>query len=375
MGLRSAAFSAGVRRACFDCAPVDAPEDVSDVRVHRIKKRSGFLSPLITQQFGVPGLKAAQLRSVLDEHYDVVNFHNISLVGGPGVIRLSEAKVNLFTLHEHWLLCPTHIFWKNGKAACDKRECFSCSIRSGIPPQLWRYTSLMKKSLEGIDQFIAPSDYTAKIHRELLDLAAPIDVIPLFSNLSPEPEPPSVTDRLEFLYVGRMTNSKGVAELLTSFSKWPQYDLVLIGDGEMLEQWQRNYAQFPNIRFTGGLPQARLIEHYRRACALILPSLAPETFGLTVVEAFACGTPAIVRIAGGNRETIDSSSAGFLYSDEPGLRAAIEEFAADPQLRIKLGLQARKSYEERYTEDVHVSGYLNLVESTMQKKPRMIGVG
>ena len=115
---------------------VDLPEESSSVRVHRLKNRTGFLSPLITQQFGVPGLKAAELRNIFSEYYDVVNFHNISLVGGPGIISLSQARVNIFSLHEHWLLCPTHIFWKNRKAPCDSRQCIRCCIRSGIPPPI-----------------------------------------------------------------------------------------------------------------------------------------------------------------------------------------------------------------------------------------------
>ena len=344
---------------------VGVQESSSGVHVHRIKKRIGFMSPLITQQLGVPGVKAAEIESILAEGFDVVNFHNISLVGGPGVIRLSSAPVTLFTLHEHWLLCPTHIFWKDKKAACDSRQCIRCCIRSGIPPQLWRYTPFMKKCLEKIDRFIAPSEYTAEKHRELLGAGTPIDVIPLFSNLSPEPGTYCGEGKLEFVYVGRMTASKGVAELLSSFSRWPEYKLTLIGDGELLNELRNRYSDYANIQFLGLLPQDKLIAHYRRACALILPSLAPETFGLTVVEAFACGTPALVRSAGGNRETIDQSAAGFVYYDEKTLLAAIREFAADPLLRVTMGERARKAYDERYTADIHVSNYLKLVETTI----------
>jgi hypothetical protein len=60
-----------------------------------------MLSPLITQQTGNPGVKTTQLRAVLDRDFDVVNFHNISLIGGPGVLQMSRAPVTLYTLHEH----------------------------------------------------------------------------------------------------------------------------------------------------------------------------------------------------------------------------------------------------------------------------------
>jgi len=88
--------------------PLSAEND--GIVVQRLESALKTLSPLLTQQTGRPGFKAAQLRAIFERDFDVVNFHNISLVGGPGILSMSPAKVNLYTLHEHWLLCPTHIF-------------------------------------------------------------------------------------------------------------------------------------------------------------------------------------------------------------------------------------------------------------------------
>ena len=80
------------------------------VVVHRLRSPFGMLSSLIIQQTGKPGVKTIQLRAVLDRDFDVVNFHNISLIGGPCVLQMSRTPVTLYTLHEHWLVCPTHFF-------------------------------------------------------------------------------------------------------------------------------------------------------------------------------------------------------------------------------------------------------------------------
>ncbi|MFT4519038.1 MAG: glycosyltransferase involved in cell wall biosynthesis [Halioglobus sp.] len=353
----------------------DLSETPSAVRVIRLKSKGGALSPMLTQQLGTPGLKGTQLKRILGEDYDVVNFHNISLVGGPGVLRLSKARVTLYTLHEHWLLCPTHIFWKNKKAACESRQCIRCSLKSGIPPQLWRYTPLFENALESVDSFIAPSEYTAARHRELLTLRAPIEVMPLFSYLAPEDFSSLNDGKLHFVSVGRMTASKGIGELVESFSKWPEFALTVIGDGELLADLKHRYGDCLNITFTGAVAQSQLITYYRNATALILPSLAPETFGLTVVEAFACGTPSIVRSAGGNRETIDRSGAGFLYDDEAGLRQAVQRFADNPELRVSLGAQARGAFEAFYTAERHISNYLDLVDRIRREKAHSASVG
>ena len=347
----------------------EAPGDVatSTVKVLRLKSAFGMLSPLITQQTGFPGLKQKALKEILDDEFDVVNFHNISLIGGPGVIRLSNAAVNVYTLHEHWLLCPSHIFWKNNEKACDKAECIRCCFKSGIPPQLWRYTPLIQKSLTKVDCFISPSQYTADRHKNG-GIKQPIKVLPLFSYLSPENYTDQSEGTVRFITVGRVTASKGMAELCRAFSLWPEFQLTVVGDGDLLESLEADFQQCDNITFLGKLPQDALIEHYRRSTALILPSLAPETFGLTIVEAFACGVPAIVRIAGGNREIVDYSDAGYLYENDEQLKVALNNFREDPTLRQRLGLRARNAYEEMYTEDKHVEGYLSLISELTAAK-------
>lgn len=346
--------------------PQDDTED--GIKVHSLKSRLGWLSPLITQQTGMPGLKRGALRAILDRDFDVVNFHNISLVGGPAVIWLSRAPVTLYTLHEHWLLCPTHNFWKNRSRRCERPTCFSCSIRSGIPPQFWRYTTLAKSAVAHVDALIASSEYTARLHREAgFDL--PTTVLPLFSALEPDlSENHARAERPSFICVGRVTAPKGLVPLLQQFARLPQYDLLVIGEGDLRHRLEQQYADCANIRFLGAVPQADLVSHYRAATALIFPSLAAETFGLSVVEAFACGTPAIVRDAGGCREIVDSSQAGFVYRTDEELVQAVRKLADDPDLREELGRRAHDSFLRLYTEERHVTAYLDYIGGLRKSK-------
>jgi glycosyltransferase involved in cell wall biosynthesis len=336
------------------------PQDVADagIVVHRLTSRFGFLSPLITQQTGHPGLKARAERAVFARSFDVVHFHNISLVGGPAIIPWSRAPVTLYTLHEHWLLCPTHIFWKNRSRACDHQTCFTCSLISGIPPQLWRYTNLVERSVAHADALLAPSEYTARRHRDA-GLKPPIHVLPLFSAIEPRSvgSPPQ-RPRPHFLYVGRLIAPKGIGPLLEEFARLPAYDLHVIGDGDLRGELERRFVSFRHIRFLGQIPQAELVAAYRDATALIFPSLAPETFGLSIVEAFACGTPAIVRDAGGCREPIDATGGGLVYRTSEELRAALSRLADEPGLREHLARRAREGFLRLYTPQRHVESYL-----------------
>jgi len=345
-----------------------SPTESDDIVVHRLYSPLGLLSPLITQQTGRPGLKARKLRAILERDFDVVNFHNISLIGGPGVLGMSRASVNLYTLHEHWLLCPTHIFWKNQGQACDRPECLSCCIRSGIPPQLWRYTGLIDRSLKKADALLSPSKYTAERHRTA-GVTRPIHVLPLFSDLEPRAQiEQTVPVRPYFLYVGRVTASKGIAVLLEDFLPIHDYDLIVVGDGDLCAALQRQYADSPHIRFLGPRLHHELIPLYQQATALILPSLAPESFGLSVIESFACGTPAIVHAAGGNREPIDTTGGGYVYESREELYHALTALAEDAGVRETMGRRARRGYEQYYTGQRYVGAYLDLIGAIRQHK-------
>ncbi len=94
-------------------------QDHPNVTVHGLKSPAGFLSPLVTQQTGWPVLKSSQLNAILAKPFDVIHFHNISLVGGPKVLEYGRA-VKLYTLHEYWLVCPTHMLFKFGQEVCTR---------------------------------------------------------------------------------------------------------------------------------------------------------------------------------------------------------------------------------------------------------------
>ncbi len=336
------------------------------IKIHRLKSRLGVISPLISQQTGHMGIKAGALYDLMASDFDVVNFHNISLMGGPAVLGLSRASVSLYSLHDHWLICPTHVFWKNKQRACDGRTCIRCSLRSGIPPQWWRYTGLVKNSVAHLDALVSPSQYTADLHRDA-GLAVNIEVLPLFSRIDPGPVPFGLEPGSYYLYVGRVDASKGIAPLLKQFAAHPSREIRVVGEGELLTSLRTQYASSANIHFDGWLPQEQLVDLYRRARALILPSLSPETFGLTVVEALACGTPAIVRLVGGSHEIIDTTGAGFVYRDEHELERALLELDQNPALRDELRQRARAGFEQHYTADRHMRDYLALIERLRER--------
>ena len=181
------------------------------VRVVSLSSRVAALSPTFTYLTGHAGVKERTLQRLFaSESFDVVHFHNISLLG-LSVLALGTG-VKLYTLHDHWLVCPMHVLWKDNREVCLKPSCIRCGLAFRRPPQPWRATGLLKRQLEHDDRFIASSASVFDSHRQRgLDL--PGSVVPLFVA---DPGPVATTRRppSRFLYVGRLEPIKGVDTLV-----------------------------------------------------------------------------------------------------------------------------------------------------------------
>ncbi|NOT46370.1 MAG: glycosyltransferase family 4 protein [Acidobacteria bacterium] len=333
------------------------------VRLRPLKSGVGMLSPLITQQTGIPFFKGELKKALEEDRYDVVHYNNMSLIGIKALSYGSAIK--LYTVHEHWLVCPMHVLWKFNREVCTTKSCFRCQIGGKRPPQMWRKTSLMKRMLKHVDCFLSPSRFTLQKHLEM-GLDIPIRHLPHF--LSKPPESTGVSMRHRelrpyFLFVGRLEYIKGVHNLIEAFKKHAGHDLLIVGDGTYRETLEAQAKDFPNIRFLGKLSQDNLADFYPSALAVIVPSICFETFGIILIEAFSYKTPVIANDLGALPEIVNDSNGGFVYRTEDELLAAIQKIAANPALRNELGENGHQAYLKYWTEEPHVRQYLDLIRS------------
>ncbi len=138
--------------------PLEEPEGIT---VYGLQSRIGRLSCLATQQLERPVVHGRKIRKIFrDRKHDVIHYHNILLVGGPGILAYGDA-IKIYTAHEHWLVCPSHILWRHNLELCTGKECFRCVLNFHRPPQLWRKTGLLESKSKHVDEFIALTDFTA----------------------------------------------------------------------------------------------------------------------------------------------------------------------------------------------------------------------
>lgn len=342
-----------------------------NVSVHSLKSPAGVLSPLITHQTGHPGLKAPRLKAILrDNRFDVIHFHNTSLIGP---VALSYGSgIKLYTMHEHWLVCPLHTLWKFNRLPCTKKHCFTCTIHAKRPPQLWRYTNLLDRMLTHVDAFIAVSQFSRDKHEEMgLDLRAPIETIPCFA---PVPVPSRVTDealphpRPYFLFVGRLEKIKGVQVLIEAFRKYRDCDLLIVGDGNYGTHLQQLASGLPHVHFRGRLKYPALQTLFRHATALLVPSIGYEAGPTVIMEAFGYRAPVIVNNLGALPEYVQQSGGGIVYADEAALLRALRTLHANTELRKTLGDRGHDAYFKYGTPEAHLRRYFALIERIAAEK-------
>ena len=342
------------------------------VKVHTLESPMKWLAPLWTQQTGTPGPNSGALRRILDGgDFDVIHFHNISLLGGPGALRRGGARasaVKLMTLHDYWLVCPMHLMWKLGRRVCERPQCLRCTIHGKRPPQLWRRTGLLERGLDQLDAVRAPSRHSAELHRER-GVRAPIVQLPYHLPegwASPEGQPPVAAQpapaRPYFAAAGRLVDEKGFEGLIEAMGSLPEFDLRLAGAGPNEERLRRRADELPNVELLGLLSPPELGDLYRGARAVVVPSLFPETFGYVAVEAMSVGTPAIVSSIGALPELIEASGGGIVFESEREMLEAMRRLGGDDGLRSELGSRGREAAATVWSEETHLEAYLELVD-------------
>jgi glycosyltransferase involved in cell wall biosynthesis len=156
------------------------------------------------------------------------------------------------------------------------------------------------------------------------------------------------------LYVGRLTEEKGVRSLLNAWTDVPaSASLKIIGDGP-LESIVRQASEVdPRIEYLGRKSLPEVCEYLGKAAFLLFPSQWYEPFGRTIVEAYSKGTPVIAALTPPMKAMVDEGVTGLLYnpSDSKDLAATVSILMADKERLKLMRVQARAKYLAAYTED------------------------
>jgi glycosyltransferase involved in cell wall biosynthesis len=272
-------------------------------------------------------LMARAVAHILDaERPDVVNTHN--LVGFSCAVwnAVKSRRLPLVhTLHDYSLLCPKTSMFKEGRNC--QGQCIACAL----------YTSPSKRLSANVDHVVGVSRFTLERHLTSGYFPNARRARVIHNALPGRPASPSRPEHtgrpLQLGFVGQLTPTKGIGELVRQMSAWDpsQCQLLVAGKGAAAYETMLRDQAPKNVRFLGFVDPD---EVYRAIDVLVVPSLWEEPLAMTVLEAFMHGVPAIVSRRGGLPEAVEHARTGLVYEPlEPeGLREAVNVVLRDRTL-------------------------------------------
>jgi len=331
-----------------------------NIRLHDIESICSRGAVMFTYVTGFPASRKMKL--LFDQDFDLIHYHNISLLG-PQVLRYGDAH-KIYTAHDHWLLCPYNDYFTRGKV-CNVSPpspltCSFCLMRNKRPPQFWRFSNKLKDALREIDLIISPSRYLKSFYHKY-GIEQPITVLPNFV-----PNPPEVAQNPPgkdyFFYAGMLEEIKGISNLLKVFRGIDE-KLVIAGKGSLEPAVRRAAENGSNIVYANWLNRDEMYTYYSNARAFILPSLCPENFPLTILEAYSVGTPAMGSNIGGIPEIIGQVNKNLLFQphDNEEFAHKVKHFSREAYSKK----QIKDLFHSNYSHDNYIKEYLKLVNSIL----------
>jgi glycosyltransferase involved in cell wall biosynthesis len=372
------------------------------------------------------------VRQAVREHRaQVVHFHNTFPLISPAAYQAAhdEGAAVVQTLHNFRLLCPSAVFFRDGKVCEDclgKRlawpgivhKCYRGSAAASAAVAAMSSLHRMKGTWHNaVDQYIAPTNFARQKFVDAGFLADRIAVKPNFL----DPDPGIGTGEGGYaVFVGRLSHEKGLETLLEAwqilsrdalFSPSPGTPgegkgggfgsaahlaeassltlprsngggeialvnatlyappLKIVGDGPLAPLVREAVSRATGIEWLGRQPAQRVLELIGSAKFLIFPSRCYETFGRVAVEAFARGTPVIASNHGAMADVVRHDQTGLLF--EPGNPAALEQavrsLCSDASTLLRMRRAARLEYEEKYTGDANHAMLMDVYNRAMAR--------
>jgi glycosyltransferase involved in cell wall biosynthesis len=323
------------------------------------------------------------LQIVDQEKPDIAHIHNVFPLLSPAVyLALSHSSIPIVqSIHNYRLMCINGLFLRNGNVCerCKNGNFFSglrfkCYKNSHLLSGLYAMTIGLHRCLgtfERIDRFIASTRFVAEKLAE--SGVAKKSKISILGNFLPEPLPEYGKPDLQnpyAVYVGRLSQEKGIITLLHLFRDMTNLRLKVIGSGPLLEEIKAYISlhDLQNIELLGHVNEEVKFETLRGAICCVLPSECYEVFPITVLESAAVGTPIVASRIGSLATLVPEGKTGLLFSpgDSADLRAKLERLLAEPELATYMGQQARLWLETEHTPESHYEELMRIYQQVMR---------
>jgi len=313
----------------------------------------------------------ARIEALIDEvRPDLAHVHGVYHHLSPSVlISLKKKKLPvIFTLHEYKILCPDYLFLDREGRVCERcagkhfwhataGRCFRNSLpASGLVTVESYLHRLLGTYHRQVDLYLSPSRF---LQGKMIQYGYPEKMVEWLPYTIPMDEyEPCYENDGYFVYVGRLSHEKGVAELVHAMKRVPGAHLKVIGTGRLGEPLQKFVQEegMTNVEFLGYKSGGELREIVRRAMFVAVPSVVYDNSPLAIYEALAHGKPVVGAAIGGIPELIDESRDGFLFTagDEESLVQALGRMLECAPQWPEMGRAGRAKAERLFGPEAHL---------------------
>ena len=213
-----------------------------------------------------------------------------------------------------------------------------------------------------VDRYITLTEFS---RRKFTEGGLPAQRIALKPNFI-HPDPGSGSGQGGYaVFIGRLSPEKGIKTLLSAWAQLAgRLPLKIIGDGPLATEVKKAAQQTAGIEWLGRRGPQEVLALLGEAACLVMPSIWYETFGRTIIEAYAKGTPVVASRLGAMAELVEDGRTGLLF--EPGnpsdLAGKIHSLLDLPERSSGMRRAARREYEARYTAETNYRMMLAIYE-------------
>ncbi|RYE55471.1 MAG: glycosyltransferase family 1 protein [Sphingobacteriales bacterium] len=314
---------------------------------------------------------------------DIVHLHNWSFAASPSVIwavRINKIPL-VHTLHNFRIICPSATLSYNQKVYTDSIQSYfpwkairRRVYKNSLFSTFWMTVCTRLHHLIGtwkkVDCYIALTNQTKFIFENSYLVLPASRIIAKPNFVTARTTPFGVENRgNHFLYVGRLSEEKGISTLLKAFVN-THHKIQIIGDGPMRSLVESYASDHKNIIYLGYKVKDEIETALARCTALVFPSICIETFGMSIIEAFSTGTPVIATNIGSAIDLVQDGFNGlhFCAGDEEDLKNKLAAWSMlDNTQKEVFYFNSFLTYKKNYTASSN-SQQLYSIYSSIKKK-------
>ena len=284
----------------------------------------------------------------------------------------------VYTAHDLKSVCPNYKMLTNGIVCeeckghryynCFKNRCVKDSYVKSSINMLEMYFHLWCKYYDMIDLIITPSKFYKKKLIEWRFSSERVIHVPNFINENKFL--PKYSNKGYFIYLGRLSEEKGILTLVNAMKKVKKGKLIIIGTGPLENAIKQKITtmRLANVEMVGFQSGESLNNYIINSMFSVIPSEWYENGPISILENFACGKPVIGAEIGGIPEHITIGKDGFIFQPKNPLDLAekINFLLEHKELLPIMGAAARKKAETVYSRKKHLEAITQIYKKLFQ---------